>query len=72
MELYNYFIESAKMTIFNRIKTNNIFLNTILSTISLSLFTFITKYIYENNSNMNINDLFNFYHIKSFFVKKIV
>jgi len=70
MELYNYFIESAKMTIFNRIKTNNIFLNTILSTISLSLFTFITKYIYENNSNMNINDLFNFYHIKSFFVKK--
>jgi len=71
MDLYHFFIDSIKMTIFNKIKTNNLFLNTILSTISLSLFTYITKYFYDNNNkSINIYDIFNMNYIKSFFFRK--
>lgn len=61
--------ESMKMTAFSYIHTNNPVIDTLLSTIFISIITYISKQLYYNeNATYKLNILFD--TIKSFFYKK--
>ena len=65
--LYFNYINIAKLTIFNFFKTGNTILDTITSTLIISLFGYIINHIYDNiiyNYNYNFDD------IKCFFYKQ--
>jgi ATP-dependent 26S proteasome regulatory subunit len=63
----NSYTDSIRMMIFNKIKTNNAFIDTILSTILISLFGYAINYFYENKT-LDIHQLFEI--IKTFIYKK--
>ena len=67
--IQNNYMNVTKMAIFNYFKTNNPIIDTILSTIMISLFGIIINNIYENNLDQLIYNL-SINNIKSFFYKK--
>jgi len=47
--IYNTFNDGVKISIFSKIKTNNPIIDTLLSTLVLTLMSYVVKIIYENN-----------------------
>ena len=47
--IYNTFNDGVKISIFSKIKTNNPIVDTLLSTLVLTLMSYVVKIIYENN-----------------------
>jgi len=68
--------DSIRMSLFSKIKTNNIFLDTIISTIILTFISYLTKLLYEttscNNSFLNLQEIDIYSNLKYVFLKKNV
>jgi hypothetical protein len=67
--LYTNYNNVIKMIIFNYIKTNNPFFDTIISTVLISLFGWIIKYIYEKQIDILLFKI-TYFDLKNCFYKR--
>lgn len=70
--LYSNCVNIAKLTIFNFLKTGNPIMDTIISTLVITLCGYIFSYIYDNNNSIIdiLLYIYNFDDIKTFFLKQ--
>jgi AAA+ superfamily predicted ATPase len=69
--LFNAFIDSAKMKLFGIIKTGNIIIDTIISTIVIGIFSYFMKYAYDIILSTSLMKLIDQDWYISLFYKKI-